>query len=326
MPKFRDLPPRCYRKHGAFYFVDTANKWHRLGSELEASLAVYHRLYAPAGAAGSMQAVIIAAMPSVTRGRSESTVRQYRACAVRLQKVFAEFQVADVRPKHIAKIKAAMINTPNMANRMLSVMKMIFTYATEHELCEWNPTVGVKPYPEAKRERLLSLDEIEAIRAVSPPRLQAMIDILRITGQRIGDVVAIRRADIVDEGVMFKQKKTGIKLLVAWNADLREAVARALALQTQVKSMFLFCSRYGKPPAYKTVRDQWDAAVERAGVQDAHLHDLRAVAITEADSQGVSAQALAGHTSASMTARYVRGRVHTLVTPPSLSKKVSKKA
>ena len=38
----RDLPVRCYRRHGAIYYVSPDGKWHRLGTDLEAALAAYN--------------------------------------------------------------------------------------------------------------------------------------------------------------------------------------------------------------------------------------------------------------------------------------------
>ena len=36
-----DLPNRVYQKHGAFYFVDKANKWHRLGKSYVEAMKAY---------------------------------------------------------------------------------------------------------------------------------------------------------------------------------------------------------------------------------------------------------------------------------------------
>jgi len=61
-----------------------------------------------------------------------------------------------------------------------------------------------------------------------------------------------------------------------------------------------------------------------SGVPDANLHDLRAVAVTSMHRQGGDAQALAGHSSAAMTKRYIRDKMGVEVLPPTLSKQVSK--
>jgi integrase len=106
------------------------------------------------------------------------------------------------------------------------------------------------------------------------------------------------------------------------------AVDAALALHGPVKRLTVFYGRRnaGGPPGYATVLKQWRRAVVASGVVNANLHDLRAVAVTNAHRQGEDAQALAGHSSAGMTRRYIRDKLGVVVTPPALSKSVSKSA
>jgi integrase len=153
------------------------------------------------------------------------------------------------------------------------------------------------------------------------------VGLLRVTGQRVSDVLALRRADLTDEGVAFVQHKTGAKVTLRWTPDLRAAVDAALALHGPVKRLTVFYGRRndGGSPGYQTILKQWQRAVKKAGVPDANLHDLRAVAVTDAHRQGLDAQALAGHSSAAMTRRYIRDKAGVVVTPPELPKDLSKK-
>jgi integrase len=59
---------------------------------------------------------------------------------------------------------------------------------------------------------------------------------------------------------------------------------------------------------YETVRRHFAEARDKAGVEDARIHDIRAKSLTDADRQGEDAQRLAGHSSAGMTERYLRLR------------------
>lgn len=322
----RDLPPRCYQKHGAFFFVDRSGKWHNLGRDRIEAMVRYDEMNPRTPAqAGSVARLIDDAMPTIGVSVKANTLRQYKQCAERLKVIFAEFKATEVTPRHVAQVKMSLSKKPNMANRMLTVIRLVFAYAVECQLVEWNPAVSIKRFRENKRDRLLSHDEIEAIREQSPARLRCMIDILRITGQRIGDVISLRRSSLTEDGVMFVQQKTGAKLVVAWTDELRDAVNEALALHQNVKAMTLFHTRKGGAPSYYTVRDQWKRVVTKVGVPDARLHDLRARAITDARKQGRDAQGLAGHTDFRMTERYVRERETPIVTPPSVKLKTSGK-
>lgn len=49
-----------------------------------------------------------------------------------------------------------------------------------------------------------------------------------LTGQRQADILNLRRRDLLDEGIYFKQRKTGNEVIVEWPPALHKAVRRAL--------------------------------------------------------------------------------------------------
>jgi integrase len=198
------------------------------------------------------------------------------------------------------------------------VLRQVFTYAVERQLIASNPAIGVKPHKEAKRGRLLTMPEFHAIRAQAGPRLRLVIDLLAMTGQRVSDILALRRDALREDGVYVRQGKTGAQVLIRWTPELRATVERAKTLHGNVRAFTLLHGRTGKPVDYRTLRDQWALACQRAGVEDAHLHDLRAMSATMAQAQGLDAQGLLGHTSPAMTKRYLRDRSPTVVDGPSI--------
>lgn len=308
------LPPRVYAKHGAYWHV-RAGRWTRLGVTLEDALIAYARIHeAPRG---GMPDLIDTVLEHIRPKLSKSTITQYEIGGRKLKKMLQQFAPDQVRPKHIAAIKVALAPTPNMANRCLSLLRQVFAWALEQQLVESNPAVGIKRHAEAKRGRLISMDEYGAIYAKAGPRLQVIMDILIRTGQRVGDVLRIRRADLTEEGIRFVQQKTKAKLVVPWTPELRAVVDRARVLNGNIRALTLLHNRRGKTPDYRTVKDQWDKACKAAGVADAHLHDLRAVALTAARRQGLNATRLAGHSSPAQTERYLRDREEPLAEGPS---------
>jgi len=101
--------------------------------------------------------------------------------------------------------------------------------------------------------------------------------------------------------------------------DLDAAVKFARALKRPARALTLFCTMRGaRPYAYRTVRDMFARAAERAGVEDARLHDLRAKALTDADLEGKNAQVLGGHANAQQTQRYIRRRRGKIAESPAL--------
>jgi integrase len=273
-----------------------------------------------------MQELIATALPVICAKVSANTAKQYKTAARRLVKKLAEFEPNDVKPKHVAQVKLDMAATPNMANRCLSVLRQVFDYALEQQIVDSNPAIGIKRHAEKKRDRLPAIEELYAVYDKCGPRTRVIVDLLIRTGQRINDVLKIRRTDLLEDGIAFKQQKTGAKVIVPWTPELEEVVARAKALNGNIAALTLLHNRRGKAPDYRTVREQWTKACKAGGVADLHLHDLRAVAATWGEEQGKNATTLLGHTNAAQTVRYLRGRKPKVAEGPSFGQLLDKGA
>jgi integrase len=264
-----------------------------------------------------MPDLIEEALLQIRRNIKPSTARQYKHAAAILKRKFVQFAPHQVQGRHVAQLKKDMSATPNMANRCLSVLRQVFDYALEQQLVDSNPAIGIKRHREAKRTRLLSVQEYAAIYAKAGPRLQVIMDLCIRTGERISDVLKIRTADLTDDGIRFVQMKTGAKRVVPWTPELRAIVERSKSLHQNIRSLTLLHNQRGKAPDYSTVKIQWDKARKAAGIPDVTLHDLRAMAATHAKRQGKNPTALLGHTSPAQTARYLRDREEVIAEGPS---------
>lgn len=251
---------------------------------------------------------------SSRQGLSGSTRKHYQAAGEKLKKILVEFTPSSVDSAHVVKIRRAMSKTPGMANLCLTLLRQVFDYALEQQLVRNNPVVGVKRNRMKARDRLPTMQEFQAIREKAGPRLKVIMDLLYLTGQRIGDVLAIRRVDMVEVGIAFQQQKTGAKLVVRWNAALREAVDRAKDLNGNVLALTLLHNRRGKAPDYNTVLAQWRAACALSGVQNARLHDIRAMAAEDSEDP----KALLGHADEKTTKIYLRGKQIPVVDGPGI--------
>jgi len=313
--KDRHLPAKMYFKHGRHWFVE-AGKWRPLPKDLGPALIEYARIVdQPKG--GGMPALIDRVLGHIGPTLAPSTLSQYQLAAKKLKAALLEFSPDQVKPKHVAAIKVHYAKTPNMTNRMLSVLRTVFAHAVEWQLVESNPCIGIRRHEEQKRTRYLSDDEFTAIKRCANPRLAGIMDVAYFTGQRISDVLAIRYADISETGIQFKQQKTGARLLVRMTPELREAVERAKKISgDNVRALTLFHIR-GRLPSYHGVRDLFRRAAGLANIEDVGLHDIRAKALTDARRQGKDAQKLGGHVDPKMTERYIRLREIPQADPPS---------
>lgn len=311
--------PCVYLKHGAYWYVKKGT-WTRIGATLEEAMAEYGRR-AQQPKDGKLPALIESTLQQHFKSEklADSTKSQYRLAADVLKRRFKVFDSpSQVKSRHVAQIKVDGASTPNMTNRIISLLRTMFGYWVEAQLADSNPCVGVRRYKEPKRKRLITMDEWWAIHDQAGPRLRVIMKLAYLTGQRIGDVLTIRRSQFTDAGIEFEQQKTEAKLVVRWTPDLREAVAEALVLHKGVPAMNLFLGRRGKAPDYRTVLLQWHTAAQAAGVEDAKPNDQRAQSLTAAKKQGHNPTALAGHTTAAMTDRYLRDRDAPEVDGPNL--------
>ena len=312
----RELPPCVYLKHGAYYLVRD-NKWTRLGKDKAAALRSYASLVAQRK--GALAEMLIDAVDN--RGVKSTTRRRYLGAVKHLAEIFAEFAPADVEPRHVYELQTMLRDSPNVYNSCLTVLRIAYEYGMQRQLVTTDPTIGVNRAREVKRSRLLAPAEFWAIRKEAGDRLQVIMDLCYLTGQRIGDVLAIRRTQLHGSGIEFTQQKTGKRLLVT-APGLAEVIERAKTLHGRVSSLTLLRGLRGGPPQYNAVLKQWGKACKAAGVLDARMHDIRAMSLTAAKAQGLDATALAGHSSEAMTARYLRARDVPTVTGPKMAKGV----
>lgn len=317
----RTLPARLHFKHGRYYYVHR-NKWTPLSKDFHVALTEYAKLMAPLQ--GGMVDLISKWLTVIQPSVATSTYKTYVVAAEKLKTALVEFGPCDVKPKHVASLLEHHKSTPAMANTMRNVLKQVFARAVIAGDCDINPVQFVAPNKTAKRDRYLTDAEFDAIRNHASPTLRVMMDICYLTGQRIGDVLAIRYADITDAGIYFKQKKTHNRVMVAMTPDVTNAIAAARALHDNVRGMTLFHTRGGKPFSYWTIRTLWGRATLAAGIADAHIHDMRAKAATDAKSQGLDSRTLLGHTTESSHARYLRSKEIPTAQPVKLRQSKTK--
>lgn len=312
------LPPCVYLVHGGYWYVKRG-QWTHLAPEadLAGALEKYAGIVQVTTGEG-LKKLIDDTMPLICRGKAKNTAAQYKIAARKLTIALQRFSdPRQVQGKHLAAIKKAMASKPNMANRVLTVARLLFSAWLEDQLVDNNPAIGIKRHHEEHRERLPAQGEYDAVYAEAGPRLQVIMELLRYGGQRTGNTLRIRESDILEEGIRFLKHKTSPPLIVKWVPGLVAAVARARALHGLVRSMFLLPSKkHGKAPDYRSVRYQWEKACEAAKVEDLHLHDLRAMSATRAEEEGKDPTKLLAHSSPQQTRRYLRGRKPKLVEGP----------
>lgn len=329
----RTLPRRVYLKHGRYWYVGHDGKWRGLTLEKQGLPAMFRALADltdDARNADRIPAVLARwADSKVLAGDWSEGVRQdmERICAL-IGKRFANFTPRDVTAPVVAKYLATYLPQPRTYNLHRSVMRQALSYAALEGLRDGhNPVDDVPPRRLKQRIRIVTDAEVAAMKRAllqqkrGGPAHCRMLDLCLLTGQRVSDVIGMRWQDVTEEGVLVDQGKTGAPLLIEWTPELR-AVVDACA-EGRDRIGHLLAQSTGKPYRYAGVRSAWVRAMERAGIENLHIHDLRGRAGADVadERDSYAAQKLLGHKSVTMTEGYIKGKTRARAKPASLSKK-----
>ena len=146
-----------------------------------------------------------------------------RIVETRIKSVLGNIKITDLTRADIKAWHQAMSATPYEANRALAYCsKMLSLAATDWELREDNPCLGIKRFPERKRERFFSDGELaklgEALSAAEragsePPGFILLVRLLATTGMRLGEALEIRWSDVdlPASAVRLRDAKSGAR-------------------------------------------------------------------------------------------------------------------
>ncbi len=310
-----------HEKHGRYYYVHR-NRWRPLSKDYFRALAEVAAIEAPSDEWAELVQQVYDRYEARNKSGNlaDNTISQYRGIRARIEYGFAEFRPEQVKASDITRFLDMYEKTPNMANRMLTVIKAIFERAVRQGLAPANPAYGIKRFEESKRTRYMTDAEFIAIWSHANATTRLVMDMCYLTAQRISDVLAIEHSHITVDCIQFRQQKTDKPLEIEMSPELEQLIKDAKGLH-KIMCKYLFHPR-GKQTkyGYAAIRDAFDRAKAAAGVAGVTLHDIRAKSITDAKAAGIDPQKLAGHASPAMTERYIRMREIDRVSGPSIAR------
>lgn len=310
-PNLRWKGDAGYYDHGG-----KPRKWEHLGDDEAVVLARWQRIHDAGkpehGTCDKMVADLLAD-PNFVKERAAGTLRMYRIFRGHLGAVFGPSE-----PHTITQ--AAILRYYRLCERKsvrgeIGLLSMAYDRFMDLGRLDFNPCLGVKARkPPSRRTRLITDAELDSVIGKTPERVAVAIELGYATGLRIGDLCALRWADLSES---VKLQKTGRRLHFTRTPELDAILARCRALQARIASLYVLCARGGRQWQTDALRRQWRAACRRAGVPDARFHDIRAMGATRIDREHGrhAAQAYLGHTSPASTEIYLRDRSPPVVTP-----------
>lgn len=148
------------------------------------------------------------------------------------------------------------------------------------------------------------------------------MDLAYLTGQRPSDVLKITEHDIQEGSITVTQNKTGTRLRISIEGELAVLLQRITKRKSgyKIRGLALIVDDNGQRITLRTLQGHFFRARAAAGIKQDQFQfrDLRGKAATDkTESSGDirQAQKQLGHTSITMTERYVRGRKGDKTTP-----------
>jgi integrase len=343
MSRKRTLPPRVYAKHGAYYFVDVANKWHKLCRVDEGLPAMYQALakIVEAKTPTGHMPKLIADWQQTARFLKLSKKERAEKILMcqRIADEFEEFTAGQVKAKHWAAFLEpwSKAGQARMHNRYRSLASELMRFAVVEDHRDDNPVDHIPTMTERARDVYITDSQRRRIKVAamygddgkrtrSGEMLCALIDMAYLTGQRIGDLLELRWSRqqalgkdatsviapyVGEDGIYFKPSKTsgstGAKVMIEWTPKLQDVMRRLRAVKKR-NLQFVFITQDAQRYTYWGASSAWQRARARAGIKGVTFNDLRAKALTDKEeTEGMrAARTMGAHSTEAQTADYVR--------------------
>lgn len=314
--KNKHLPRRVYEKHGAYYFLDRNNEWHRLASVDDypgALKALAARLTSGAPIDNIEQLWAKYQVEELVR-KAKKTQQNRRNDMKWPLKVFGPMRAGDIEPHHVWTFWRKRGQT-EQARHEIRALSALLTFARQcGAMRNENPCFDLK-LPGATPRTLYVTDEMFfAVRDIAPTMLGYAMDIALCGGLDESTIISLERRHVVPTGLEFERGKTKKPQLVE-GEDLVTIVKAALGERPQLRR-FVICRRDGKPYTANGFQTAWQRLMVNATspgkngepprlAERYHFHDLRAKSGSDAASDKEAAERL-GHADEDVTRRHYR--------------------
>lgn len=306
--KDRHLPERVYYRHGAYYFVDTAGKWHPLGKDYPGALRALAKLLAANAPTHTMDLLIAKYEAEELPAKAKKTQTGRRQEFKPLRKVFGHMAAEAIEPHHVWTYFKARGST-EQARHEVRALSALLTFARRTGARKTsNPCFGLQLPGSKPRTHYVTDEAFIFVRELAQPMMGHAMDLAYIAGMDEGTIRTLERKNLKDDGIEFERGKTGAFQLIEWNDELRLIVAAILRERPQLRRV-LICNRKGQAYTANGFQSQWQRLMRRAKkaglTASFHFHDLRGKSASDETDDQTAADRL-GHADVRLTRRVYR--------------------
>jgi integrase len=256
--------------------------------------------YAPATLGGVIELYLAS---QEYQSKSRNTRRIYRRILDRLKEVAGRGLIADLREHYVRQIREKFRPSTSQADMAVILLRVLWGFAKE----ELAMQLGANPATEVKRVHknpkayepwpVEAITKFEDHVQANPVARMAFL-LLLYTGQRVGDVAAMKWSQFDGEGIGVRQQKTQTLLWIPCHAILKAALDAAPR-----NSEFIVGKSFSGDGLSAVIR----RSLRRIGAEQYTTHGLRknaAIALAEAGCTPQQIAAVTGHRSWKMIQHY----------------------
>lgn len=195
---------------------------------------------------------------------------------------------------------------PGMGNLTRAVMRRLFKFAVKKKVRSDNPILGIEPFEVGEHHTWTDaeLRQFEEKWRLGT-RQRLAYALLLYTGQRVGDVAKMNRADVSEGLIHVVQQKTGAEIWVPVHPELQRALSSYPA-----KGLTLIGDANGRPLKRAALSALMRVAIKGAGLPSRCVsHGLRKAAmrrLAESDATANQIAAVSGHKTLKEVERYTK--------------------
>jgi len=250
--------------------------------------------------------------------RSSNTIVAYKGDLEQFEKYLIGEEISSVdgiTTEHVNGFKDHLSNkdyTAKTVSRKLNSVKSFFRFLVEEGVIDRDVSRQVKhPKIENDLPRVLKPMEYRALRDICrhDKRTLAIVELMLQAGLRISEVANLRMGDISDYIIRVRAYESHEGREIPLNSAAKEAIEDYLEERGSARKDYLFITKTGRQLLVRNIRSIINRYLEKAGLQDVKVNDLRNTFIVEQLSAGVPLDVVAdvvGHKRISTTERYLK--------------------
>jgi integrase len=237
-----------------------------------------------------------------------ATQRSRRIILEGFAKKCGKLSVATLKHHHVRGIMNGYADRPGAARNLLSVLRVLMTFAKEEGIRNDDPTLGIKR-PKLSKEGWHSWEDAEIeqyeARHLIGTRARLAFALALHTSQRAADLVRMGKQHVRDDQISVVQQKTGNRVWIPLHPELK-----AILQTTQSDHLVFIVTEHERPYAHaKSFGNAMRKWSKEAGLKGCPLHGLRkacARRLAEAGCTALEIMSITGHKSLAEAERYVR--------------------